>query len=147
MIRTISTFRRLVKAFEAGCILPRDWNHQTRLILGLWYVLNPAKDGPIEAMHRGIIACEARLHGTQARHWFDQEAVTAFYLEKIRAFAAAASPDLGLVGLASALLTSKLVDPRLHFGLFHSGFQPSEGILSTLSEFDLHDGQPIALSA
>jgi hypothetical protein len=101
----------------------------------------------MEAMRRGIIACEARLHGSNARRCVYHDAITAFYLEKILAFAISAPPCLGLLELANDLLTSELANPRLHFGLIHTEVRPSEVITPVPSELEFHDCQSVSLSA
>jgi hypothetical protein len=114
MILTLSRLRCMVRAFEEGRVLACNWNHRTRLVLGLWYVLNPSEGEPLAAMRRGIVACEARLDGSPWLHGGYDETITAFYLEKIREFAISAPPDLGLLELANALLASELADPWRH---------------------------------
>lgn len=113
MIRTLSKLRHLVRAFEAGALLPHEWNDRTLLILGLWHVLNPSRDGAEEAMRRGIIACEAKLE--DSGRWFRavSEPVTAAYLEEIRAFAVAAPASLGLLELANALVDSRVAGEEI----------------------------------
>ena len=110
VIRRLSQVRRLVSDFESGCLRPAHRNHRVRLILGLWYVINPCPAGPLEAMRRGLAAHAARHPGSPA---YD-ERTTAFYLQRIEAFAAAAPASLGLIELISSLLASELANPRLH---------------------------------
>lgn len=110
MTLSISKVRRLVTAFEAGRLRPARWNHRTRLILGLWYVINPRRLCPLETMRRGIAAHAACHPGSPA---YD-ERTTAFYLQRIEAFAIAAPADQGLLELIDALHASELSNPRLH---------------------------------
>ena len=114
MTLTFSRLWRLVTAFEADRLPERDWNHRSRLVFGLWYVLNPSQGGPLAAMRRGIIECVTKLEGLPAVHRGYDEAITVFYLDKIREFAISAPPDLGLLELANALLTSELAYPLRH---------------------------------
>ena len=110
MIRSISQVRLLVKAFEAGSLRPSQWNHRTRLVLGLWYAINPCPQGPLDALRRGIAAHETHRRLPSTYH----AGTTAFYLRKIEAFAIAAPPSLGLIDLINALLVSELAKPQLH---------------------------------
>jgi hypothetical protein len=116
--------KRVIRAFEAGTLRPKDWNHRTRLLLGLWYSLNPPADGPLRAMCRGIAACESRRYGVTVRPSRTDEKITAFYLAKIQAFAIAAPPEAGLLELTEALIASDLGNPRLHRVLFEAERQP-----------------------
>ena len=68
-------------------------------------------------------------------------------MERIKTFAISAPPDLGLLELTNALPLSELADPRLHFGLFHSEFQPSDATTAPLIEFAPYDCRPAAFSA
>jgi hypothetical protein len=108
MIRNLSNIRHLVTAFEAGALHPHEWNHRTRLVLGLWHILNPSLGGPLAAMRRGIMACEANMRYSRLRQRGYSEAVTASYLERIREFAISAPESLGLLDLTNALLASEL---------------------------------------
>ena len=60
--------------------------------------------------------------------------------------AIAAPPELRLLELANALVTSELADRHLHLSLFHSEFQPSQATLSTRSELDFYDCRRVAPS-
>lgn len=110
LIRSLSQVRRLVRESESVNLRPAQWNHRTRLILGLWYVINPCPLDPLETMRRSLAAHAACHPGSPA---YDEK-TTVFYLQRIEAFAIAAPASLGLLDLINSLLASELANPRLH---------------------------------
>ena len=89
-------------AFETGRMPARQWNYRTRLFLGLWHVLSRSPDEALEALRRGLTACEAAQHGTQPRPADEPAPLTACELARIKEFAISAPPNPGLLELANA---------------------------------------------
>lgn len=116
-IGCLKTVKYLVQKFGTGELKAREWNHRTRLVVGLWHILCPTGEDPLAAMRLGIKACDVVIHKGKAKSGY-HETLTRFYLQEIERFAETVSSDLDLMGVIRALLSSPLADPLVHLSRY-----------------------------
>ncbi len=116
-IGCLKTVKYLVQRFGTGALKAREWNHRTRLVVGLWHILCPTGEDSLSAMRAGIKACDAVIKKGKEKSPY-HETLTRFYLREVESFAQTVSSDLDLMGVIRALLSSPLADPLVHLSRY-----------------------------